>query len=125
MRIEIERGADRYALEVRLRGAHGNACLLDAADAVLASLHPIGEHASEAAATAHAAAPDLDWPALRAEGTRLLEAIGHDAFAQQRAALARALRDAARKERKKLAAIEGDLRARTTSSSCAGTHRSC
>jgi predicted ribosome quality control (RQC) complex YloA/Tae2 family protein len=109
VRIEIERGADRFALELTLRGAHGNACLLDAAGAVLASLHPIGEGPAEGAAHVHAGAPDLDWPALRAEGARLLEAIGHDAFAQQRAALARALRDASRKERKKLAAIEGDL----------------
>ena len=110
MRLEIERGGERFTLEATLRGAHGNACLLDACGEVLATLHPIaGERSGEDAAPAHAAAPDLDWPALRAEGARLLEAVGHDAFAQQRAALARALRDAARRERKKLAAIEGDL----------------
>jgi hypothetical protein len=135
LRLDVERGGERFVLEAELRGALGEARLYAADGTRLASLRGVDATGS---GTAPALTPsgiaervrggasssqpppaliareltrplELDWPRLRADGERL--ATGHGEIAHQRKTreLARALRAEIRREQRKLAAIEGDL----------------
>jgi predicted ribosome quality control (RQC) complex YloA/Tae2 family protein len=114
LRLHFERGAERFALEVVLRGAHGNALLRAADGSRLAALRPSDRETEPGTVGADnsgegppAYAMDLD--ALRAEGERLLQRHSHLELEQRRTSLEQAVRSELRRAQRRLVAIEGDI----------------
>jgi len=106
--VVVERAGVRHALDALLRGSRGNAWLRTADGEVLAALHAHDAGPAPQAETNAGNAALEPLAALRAEGERMLEALGVSAIERQKLALARALRAAERRLERRLAAIEQD-----------------
>jgi predicted ribosome quality control (RQC) complex YloA/Tae2 family protein len=112
-RLSIDRGEACFVLEASLWGHDGNAALRDAGGELLVALHERGAHASQAdSGLAHppvrGAVPELE--ALRERGEHLLELAASASRAARVEQLDRLLQRALQRARRKLLAIEGDLR---------------
>ena len=112
LRLALERGGETFMLVIELRGANGDARLYGADGSALCALRPGSAgpdaFASDRAGGATERAFDLDWAQLHANGELLLQHHATSELDRHKLVLARALRAEARRETRKLAAIEAD-----------------
>jgi hypothetical protein len=112
-RLWIDRGDESFVFEASLWGRDGNATLEGADGELLAALHERGAHAqADSDIASHprgdAALSELD--AMRERGERLLELCASASRSGRAQQIDRLLRHALKRARRKLLAIEGDVR---------------
>jgi len=107
LRLIVERKGARHALEALLRGTRGNAALRGPGGELIAALDANDPRLAALAAAGSGAALE-ELAILRERGAELLGARTDVALEQQRAQLARDLRDAERRLERRLLAIEQD-----------------
>jgi hypothetical protein len=112
--LSIERDEECFVFEASLWGRDGNATLREAGGELLVALHDRGAHAAQAAVglarpLASGAVP-CELGALRERGERLLELCASASRTARVQQIDRLLQRVLQRARRKLLAIEGDLR---------------